>query len=269
MSILNVTPDSFFDGGHHAEVDAAVRRAWEVVDEGADVLDLGGESTRPGAAPVSLDEELRRTVPVVERLVKEDYPLPISIDTSRHTVARRTLEAGAVIVNDVTGGTREPEILAVAAEHGAAVVLMHMRGTPQTMQGQTDYRDVVSEVSEALRALCDAATAAGIPAERQAVDPGIGFAKTATDSLRLVSEVGHFEQLARPVLLGASRKSFLGRLFGQEGDDRLYGSLAVAAWSALRGAHILRVHDVRATRAVLNVTMALSDTEGGLSDRPT
>jgi len=261
MAILNVTPDSFFDGGRHSSVERAVARAWAVVDEGADVLDLGGESTRPGAADIGDDEELRRTIPVIEALVAADYPLPISLDTSRARVAAEGLAAGVVIVNDVTGGTREPALLDHVAAHGAAVVLMHMRGTPRTMQQHTDYADVVADVLASLRACCDAATAAGIPASSQAVDPGIGFAKTAADSLRLLA---HTDALAlgRPILIGASRKSFL-RAFGQEGDDRLFGSLAVAAGTALLGADIVRVHDVRATRAVLDVTMGLLEARGG------
>jgi dihydropteroate synthase len=261
MAILNVTPDSFFDGGRHAALEAATRRAWEVVEEGADVLDVGGESTRPGAAPVALPEELRRTVPLVERLVGEGYPLPISVDTSRADVAAAALGAGAVIINDVTGGTREPRILEEAAGAGAAVVLMHMRGTPQTMQEQTRYERCVPEVVDVLEQLCAAATRAGIPPEHQAVDPGIGFAKSAADSLALVASIGALSRLGRPILLGASRKSFLGRLFGQEGDDRLFGSLAAAAWGATRGVGIVRVHDVRATRAHLDVTMGLAHAE--------
>lgn len=265
MGILNVTPDSFFDGGRHAALEAAVARAWQIRDEGADVLDVGGESTRPGASAVSEDEEISRTVPLLNRLRSEAYPLPISLDTSRAAVAEAGLAAGAVIVNDVTGGTREPAILGHVARAEAAVVLMHMRGTPQTMQSQTQYGDVVAEVVHRLAELCAAATAAGIPRVSQAVDPGIGFAKTAEDSLELCANLRAFAELGRPLLLGASRKSFLGRLFGHEGDERLFGSLAVAAYGALHGAQILRVHDVQGTRAHLDVTMALADASRGLS----
>ena len=265
MAILNVTPDSFFDGGRHDALEAAVARAWEIVDEGGDILDIGGESTRPGAPAVDLAEELRRTQPVIAQLRDEGYPLPISVDTSRAEVARASLAAGAVIVNDVTGGTREPDILPITAEAGGAVVLMHMRGTPQTMQSKTGYDDVVSEVVDALAACCEQATAAGLPLISQSVDPGIGFAKTAEGSLELLARVDALRCLDRPILVGASRKSFLGRLFGQEGDDRLYGSLAVAAFTGLAGADILRVHDVRATRAVLDVTMALAHAGGRVS----
>ena len=258
MAILNATPDSFFDGGRHEGHERALRRAWAVVDDGADVLDLGGESTRPGAAAVPLDEELRRVVPVVEALVRDGYPLPISLDTSRAEVARLGLAAGAIIVNDVTGGTREPSLLHHVAEAGAAVVLMHTRGTPETMQSLTDYDDVVEDVLSALAERCEAATAAGIPPEHQSVDPGIGFAKTSEDCVRLIANTARLRSLGRPVLVGASRKSFLGRAFGQEGEERLFGSLAVAAFAAMAGGAILRVHDVRETRAVLDVVAGLA-----------
>ena len=256
MGILNVTPDSFYDGGRHDQLDAAVARAWAMVDEGADVLDVGGESTRPGAADVGVDAERARTEPVIARLVADGYPLPISIDTTRAAVAAAALDAGAVIVNDVSGGLREPEILTVTADRGAAIVLMHMRGTPRTMREHAVYDDVVTEVRDALGARCAAATGAGIPVAHQCVDPGIGFAKDADGSIALLAHLDVLRSLERPVLVGASRKSFL-RTFGQEGDARLWGSLAVAAWSATHGAAILRVHDVAATRGVLDVTAGL------------
>jgi len=268
MGILNVTPDSFFDGGRYAALEGAVVRAWEIRAEGADVLDLGGESTRPGAKPVTEREEIDRTIPVIQRLMAEQYPLPISLDTSRASVAEAGLAAGAVIINDVTGGTREPAILRHVERAGAAVVLMHMRGTPQTMQSKTHYGDVVGEVVGRLEELCGLASAAGIPSESQAVDPGIGFAKTAEDSLALCANLAAFARLGRPLLLGASRKSFLGKIFGHEGDERLFGSLAVAAYGALQGAQIVRVHDVRGTRAHLDVTMALADASEGLPVPP-
>ena len=257
MAILNVTPDSFFDGGRYRGLDAALARAWAVVDEGADVLDIGGESTRPGAADVGPAEETARVQPVIERLVTQGYPLPISVDTTRADVAAAAVDAGAVIVNDVSGGLRDPAILGVAARAGAAVILMHMRGTPRTMAANAEYDDVVTEVRDALAERCAAADEAGIPRAAQCVDPGIGFAKTATGSLDLLAHIGALRELGRPVLVGASRKSFLGRLFGQEGEQRQWGSLAVAAWSAAEGADILRVHDVQATRCVLDVTRGL------------
>jgi len=261
MAILNVTPDSFSDGGLYHRVDAAVARAWQVVDEGADLLDLGGESTRPGSAGVSEAEELARVLPVLEALASADpsYPLPISIDTSRAGVARAALEAGACLVNDVTAGEREPGILPVVADAGAAVVLMHMRGTPRTMQANVRYEDLVGEVAGYLRTRCEAATAAGIPAERQAVDPGIGFGKSPEGCLRLIAHLNRLEELERPVLLGASRKSFLGRLFGHEPGQRRAGSLAAAVAATERGASILRVHDVAATRRAVDVAAAFRE----------
>lgn len=261
MAILNVTPDSFSDGGLYRPVDAAVARAWEVVDEGADVLDLGGESTRPGSDGVTEIEELARILPVLEALTAVDrtYPLPISVDTSRAGVARAVLGAGARIINDVTGGEREPAILDIVAGAGAAVVLMHMRGTPRTMQGDVHYEDLIGDVACYLRGRCQAATAAGIPAERQAIDPGIGFGKSPEGCLELIARLERLAALERPVLVGASRKSFLGRLFGQQPDQRLEGSLAAAVVAADRGASILRVHDVAATRRAVDVAAALRD----------
>ena len=261
MAVLNVTPDSFSDGGRYDRVDAAVARAWEVVDEGADLLDLGGESTRPGSAGVSERQELDRVLPVLAALAASErpYPLPISIDTSRAAVARGALLAGACIVNDVTAGEREPAILRVAADAGAAVVLMHMRGTPRTMQGNVSYDDLVGEVAGYLAARCDAATAAGIPVGRQAIDPGIGFGKSPEGCLRLLAGLHRFAGLERPVLVGASRKSFLGRLFDQQPGHRLSGSVAAAVTAVDRGASIVRVHDVAATRAGVDVAAAVRD----------
>lgn len=259
LAILNVTPDSFFDGGRYGARDAAIARAWQAVEDGADALDVGGESTRPGADPVSVDEELRRVVPVVAALVEAGFPVPISVDTQRARVAREALAAGAVIVNDVSAGLREPEILAVAAEAGAAVVLMHMRGTPRTMQRDVSYDDLHTDVREHLRSRCDAATAAGVPVEHQAVDPGIGFGKSAQGCLELIARLDDLAPLARPILLGASRKSFLGKAFGHQPDDRLAGSLVAAAVGVQRGASILRVHDVAASRQAVDVAVGLAE----------
>ncbi|MCP4867540.1 MAG: dihydropteroate synthase [Proteobacteria bacterium] len=257
MAILNVTPDSFFDGGRYAAVDAAVARAFEAIDEGADVLDIGGESTRPGSAGVTVEEELARVVPVLQALRDRGCPLPISIDTSRAAVAAAAVELGAVLVNDVSGGSREPEILDVAASAGAAVVLMHMRGSPRTMQSNVRYDDLFGEVSATLAACCEAADAAGIPADRQAIDPGIGFGKSPQGCLDLIARLDKFASLDRAVLVGASRKSFLGRRFGLAPADRLVGSAVIAAASAERGASIVRVHDVAASRQAVDIASAL------------
>ena len=261
MGILNVTPDSFYDGGSYCDLDAALRRAQVILDEGADILDVGGESTRPGSQGVSVDEELARVVPIISALRKgsSPYPLPISIDTSRAQVAEAALVAGADVVNDVSGGAREPDILEVAARHGAGIILMHMRGQPQNMQDHLDYEDLLADVVEGLRRSCRAASAAGIPSERQAVDPGIGFGKSAAGCLELVSCLNELQKLGRAILVGASRKSFLSVLFGHEGEERLEGSLVVASHSVLCGASIVRVHDVGPTRRAVDVASGIRD----------
>ena len=259
MAILNVTPDSFFDGGRYDGLDRAQRRAWAVVEEGADLLDVGGESTRPGAAEVGEDEEARRVVPLVEALVSAGYPLPISLDTTRAAIVRAGLAAGAVIVNDVSGGLREPAVLKAAAEAGAAVVLMHMRGTPRTMQADVRYDDLIDDVIDHLRACCASASAAGVPADHQAIDPGIGFGKSPEGCLELIAGLDRLAVLGRPILLGASRKSFLLHAFGQEGEDRMVGSVVAAAVGVARGASILRVHDVRSTRLAVDVAAGLAE----------
>jgi dihydropteroate synthase len=261
MGILNVTPDSFFDGGRYQGLDLALRRARQVLDEGADILDVGGESTRPGSQEISVDEELNRVLPVVRALREQGgrYPLPVSIDTSRAEVAAAALQAGAEVVNDVSGGLREPELLSVAARHGAGLVLMHMRGRPETMQEQLDYDDLPGEVLQALRACCAAADGAGVPPEHQAVDPGIGFGKSAAGCLELLAELRRFSELDRAVLVGASRKSFLGASFGHEGEDRLHGSAYVAGHAAMQGASIVRVHDVYPTRLAVDVAVGIRD----------
>ena len=257
MGILNVTPDSFFDGSMHSELDAAAGRAWQIAAEGADLLDIGGESTRPGAPPVDEAEELRRVVPVIEALRANGYLLPISVDTTKAAVAKAALLAGAQIINDVSAGRRDPPILDVAARLGAAVILMHSRGDPTTMAGLANYDEVLAEVITELQHACRRASEAGIPADHQAIDPGIGFAKTAEQSVSLLARLSALHTLDRPILVGASRKSFLGRIFGQEGEGRRSGSVAVALPAALQGASILRVHDVGETRRALDVFLAL------------
>jgi dihydropteroate synthase len=260
MGILNVTRDSFWDGGRYDTLGAALARADAIAREGADLLDVGAESTRPGAARVDAALQRDRLVPLIEALTRTGYPLPISVDTTLAAVAKAALDAGAALVNDVSGGADDPDILDVVAREGAGIVLMHMRGTPATMSTLTSYGDVVEDVREALRRACDTAGAHGVPADRQCVDPGIGFAKDARQSTTLIQRIAELAPLARPVLLGASRKSFLGKQFGLDDDERLWGSLAVAAWAARQGVAIVRVHDVRATRATLDVLAGL---EGG------
>jgi dihydropteroate synthase len=254
VGILNVTPDSFADGGSHYDPDdhpgVAVAAGRALLAAGADVLDVGGESTRPGADPVDADEELRRVLPVVEALAAEGAR--VSIDTTKARVAREAVAAGAVLVNDVSAGAFDPELLPTVAELGVPYVLMHMRGTPRTMQQDPSYVDVVGEVYDFLAERLVELEAAGIPAERVAIDPGIGFAKTAAHNLTLLRRLRELTSLGRPVMVGTSRKSFLGRIVGSDDvEDRLEGSLATAVMAVGAGARLLRVHDVAATvRAV-------------------
>lgn len=255
MGVLNVTPDSFSDGGRYLDPEAAIARGRELLAQGADLLDLGAESTRPGAAAVPAAEQVRRLEPVVKALVAEPGAV-LSVDTRSAEVAARALEWGAHAVNDVSA-LGDPDMAAVVAPSGAGLVLMHMRGTPATMQSDLRYDDVVAEVAAHLRRRLAAAEEAGIAAERVALDPGIGFGKSAEQSLRLLARTDDLAALGRPLLVGASRKSFLARLLGDApADRRLEASLAAAALSAFLGARILRVHDVAETARVLKVADA-------------
>jgi len=247
MGIVNVTPDSFSDGGHFLDTTAAVAHGLKLIVEGADILDVGGESTRPGAEPVPLEEELRRVVPVVAELARR-ATVPISVDTMKPEVAERCLEAGAAIINDVAG-FRDPELVRVAAEHRAGVIVMHMQGTPQTMQVNPQYGDVVREVVEFCEERLRGLAKSGIPLEAVCLDPGIGFGKTLEHNLDLMANLGEFSRFGRPLCLGVSRKGFIGKLCGREKNERMAGSLAVACFAAAKNeAHLLRVHDVAATR---------------------
>jgi len=255
MGIVNVTPDSFSDGGLHFDAGAAVAGGLAMAEAGADILDVGGESTRPGAAEVSVMEECERVVPVIKGLVAE-VDLPVSVDTRKAEVARAAIDAGASIVNDVTAG-RDPGMFDVVSAADAGMVLMHMRGDPGTMQQLTDYVDVVREVHEALAERIRAAVAAGIDEERLAVDPGLGFAKTAEQSLLLMREIGRFADLGRPVVVGPSRKSFIGAVLGTEVHDRLEGTAGAVAWLAANGANVVRVHDVPQMTRVVRMVDAI------------
>jgi dihydropteroate synthase len=257
MGIVNVTPDSFSDGGRFAEPGAAVAHGLELVGQGADLLDVGGESTRPGSQPVPLEEELRRVVPVVSELAAR-AGVPISVDTSKAEVARQSLEAGAHVINDVTALLGDPDMAAVVRDFRAGVVLMHMQGTPATMQQAPTYADVVAEVTAFLQARLQAALDVGIAAEQVALDPGIGFGKTAGHNLELLDRLAELERLGRPVCLGVSRKGFLGRLLVRPTEQRLAGSLAAVCFALGRGAaQVLRVHDVAETRDAVIVYRAL------------
>jgi dihydropteroate synthase len=266
MGIVNVTPDSFSDGGRYADAGAAVVHALDLVQQGADLLDIGGESTRPGAAPVPVEEELTRVVPVVRELATRTQ-VPLSVDTNKAEVARQALVAGAHIINDVTALRGDPEMPGVVCDFGAGVVLMHMQGTPRTMQFNPSYGDVVAEVAAFLEARLQAVLDLGIPADRVAVDPGIGFGKTAEHNCRLLARLGELRRMGRPVCLGVSRKGFLGRRLRRDVGDRLAGSLAVACHALAHGtAQILRVHDVAATRDAVEVFRALREAKSGIQN---
>lgn len=253
MGILNVTPDSFSDGGRFFEPAAAIARGLELLDEGADWLDIGGESTRPGAEPVPTEVELARVIPVVRELARLRPDALLSIDTSKPEVARAAVEAGARVVNDVSA-LADPGLLDVCVEFGAAIVLMHTRGDPRVMHRYTDYEDLVGEVARALDEMAQRARRAGVPADRIHVDPGIGFAKKGLDNARLIAAVPRFAALGYPVVVGASRKRFIGELTGvQDPADRIFGSIGVALAAAEAGADVLRVHDVAATRQALTM----------------
>lgn len=252
MGVLNVTPDSFSDGGRYLDPDAAVRHGMSMVEEGADILDVGGESSRPGAEPVSEEEELRRVLPVVRALAGRGPGL-ISIDTTKAVVAREALEAGAHIVNDISALTLDPDLAEVARQAGAGVVLMHMQGTPRTMQSAPRYNDVVTEVARYLRERVAQLEAQGLARDTLAVDPGIGFGKTLAQNLDLLRGLPRLVEGGRPVLIGVSRKSFLGQLTGREVGDRLSASLAALAYALVQGAHVVRVHDVKESCDVARV----------------
>jgi dihydropteroate synthase len=257
MGVVNVTPDSFSDGGRFLDPGVAIEHGRRLAAEGADLVDVGGESTRPGADPVPVDEELARVLPVVEGLAAT-LDIPVSVDTRRGEVARAALAEGASVVNDVTGG-RDPELLRAAADTGAGLVLMHMLGDPRTMQADPRYDDVVAEIRTYLGGRLAAAVAAGVAEESVALDPGLGFGKTLQHNLVLMRDIAAFAELGRPVLVGPSRKSFIGAVLdGAPEDERLEGTAGAVAWLAGRGAHVVRVHDVREMVRVVRVVDAIA-----------
>jgi len=256
MGILNVTPDSFYDGGRYDAFDSAVQRGLEMAAEGADVLDIGGESTRPGALPIPVQQEIDRVVPVIET-IRAASPVTISIDTTKAAVAREALGVGASIVNDVSALRFDAEMPALTADSGAFVILMHMLGTPGTMQKDPVYDDVMADIRSFLAERIRAANEAGIPSERIIVDPGIGFGKTLEHNLAILRNVQRIAELGLPVLIGLSRKSFLGAIVDAPADERLTGTIAANAAAVLNGADILRVHDVKEGRQAADVAMRL------------
>jgi dihydropteroate synthase len=257
MGVVNVTPDSFSDGGRFLDPGVAIEHGRRLAAEGADLVDVGGESTRPGADPVPVDQELARVLPVVEALAAT-VDVPVSIDTRRGAVARAAIAEGAWVVNDVTGG-RDPDLLVAAADSGAGLVLMHMLGDPATMQADPRYDDVVAEIRAYLGRRLAAAVEAGVPEERVALDPGLGFGKTLQHNMVLMRDIAAFAELARPVVVGPSRKSFIGAVLdGAPVDERLEGTAGAVAWLAGQGAHVVRVHDVREMVRVVRVVDAIA-----------
>lgn len=256
MGIVNVTPDSFSDGGQFVQTSAAVEHAFALIEQGADILDVGGESTRPNATPVPLQEELDRVIPVIEELARH-VQVPISIDTYKPAVMAAAIRAGATIVNDVRA-LQEPGAIEAVAASDVAVCLMHMQGTPQTMQVDPTYTDVVAEVKAFLAVRAEDCLQAGIAKHRILLDPGFGFGKTRAHNIRLIQELASLQDLGYPLLVGLSRKSILGQVTGQDVDARLHASVAAAVISAMKGANIVRVHDVKATVEALKVVAAIA-----------
>lgn len=266
MGILNVTPDSFSDGGEFNTLATAIAQAETMIAAGADMLDIGGQSTRPGAATISLAEELDRTIPVITAL-RERFSIPISIDTTRSEVAEAAIQAGADIINDISGGTFDPHILAIAAQTQMPIILMHMRGTPQTMQQLTEYQDLISDIQTVFQQQIAQAISQGVQRDQIMLDPGIGFAKTATQNLTLLRELSRFQSLGLPLLVGASRKSFIGHILDQpDPKQRVWGTGAACAAAIAGGADVVRVHDVAEMVQVCRVADAIWRENSG--DRP-
>jgi len=258
MGILNATPDSFYDGGAWMMEDAVERRVWQIAEEGADLIDIGGESTRPGATPIDVEEEWRRIEPALRVATRDGYPLPVSVDTTKPEIARRAVESGASVINDVSGLRAGPEIAEIAAKSGAGLLLMHMKGEPRTMQVDPRYEDLLGEIRSSLAASAGVAERAGVPRERILVDPGIGFGKTREQNVSLLRNVSVFTGIGAGILIGTSRKSFLGALLdGLPPQERLEASLASFAGAILAGAHWIRVHDVRAAVRAARIADAL------------
>lgn len=258
MGVLNVTPDSFSDGGKFLDVGVAFDRAHAMVAEGADIIDVGAESTRPGASPAPEEDEIARLIPVLECMGSE-FPLPVSVDTSKAAVAALALDMGAEIVNDVSGLKGDPDMAGVVAGHNAGLVIMHMRGNPETMQSMTDYGDVTGDVLSELEESAQIAREAGIEPERIVFDPGIGFAKDHVQSCTLLNRLDRINVMQRPVLVGLSRKSYIGKILSLPVEDRIEGTIAASILSIIRGARILRVHDVKEVRRAVEVATAIME----------
>lgn len=257
MGVLNVTPDSFSDGGQFNTLATALTQARKLITAGTDLLDIGGQSTRPQAEEISLDEELNRVMPILQA-IRQESNIPISIDTSRASVAAAAIAAGADVINDISGGSFDPDMLPTVAQLGVPIILMHMRGTPKTMQQLTDYQNLISEITDFLQCQIAAAIACGVNPARIAIDPGIGFAKTYEQNLEILRRLAEFRQLNCPMLVGVSRKSFIGHILHQpDPQQRVWGTAAACSAAIVGGADILRVHDVPEMRDVCQVTDAI------------
>lgn len=252
MGILNITPDSFSDGGLYFQQDRAIARAMEMVEEGADIIDIGGESSRPYADAVDEDEEMRRVIPVIEKLFGE-ISVPISIDTTKAAVAEAAIQAGAQIVNDISALHFDPHMATIVAKYRSGVILMHMKGSPRDMQNNPEYADIIGEIVEYLNQSILMALQAGISQDKIIVDPGIGFGKNWLDNFLIINRLNEFQVLNRPLLIGVSRKSFIGKALGLPEEERIMGTAAAIAASILMGVHIVRVHDVKDMAQVVNI----------------
>lgn len=252
MGILNITPDSFSDGGMYQDADSAVKRCMQMISEGADIIDIGGESSRPGSERVSSQEEIERIVPVIKK-IREQSDICISVDTYKPDVAEAALKEGADMINCIYGADPDPELLKIVASFQAGLCLMHMRGEPGTMQSETEYDDIINEIYSALRSSYEKAVLEGIPEDSIMIDPGIGFGKSVEGNLRLISNIGDFKKIGRPVLIGASRKSFIGKILDNTPEERLSGTISANVCAFISGASIFRVHDVRESAEALKI----------------
>src|SRR5574341_1509904 len=252
MGVINVTPDSFSDGGRFFQAEQAIEQGLRLAQEGADILDIGGESTRPGSEPVSLEEELKRVIPVIEELSNQ-VRIPISIDTYKAEVARKALQAGAAIINDISALRFDADMVKVAREFGCPVILMHIQGTPRQMQENPAYQDVIGEIEAYFRQQIAYARQSGLDDSQLIIDPGIGFGKTLEHNLEILRKLSSFQELGRPILVGVSRKSFIGKILNLPVEERLEGSLAAMAHAILQGANIVRVHDVKESVRVARI----------------
>lgn len=257
MGILNVTPDSFSDGGQFNNIQSALSQAQYMIDHGVDIIDVGGQSTRPGAEQISITEEFNRVIPII-KAIRQQFSIPISIDTTRAQIAEDAITAGADLINDISGGTFEPEILNVASRLDIPIILMHMRGNPQTMQQMTDYQDLVADIIDFLKLQIQNAIACGVNSSKIIIDPGIGFAKTPEQNIELLRRLAEFKSLEVPILIGTSRKSFIGKIINQpDSQQRVWGTGATCCSAIISGADILRIHDVAEIYDVSRVTDAI------------